>query len=185
MENEKELEEVSQNPSEEETSAEETSEQEDSKETSKLEDQTSNKGELASKYTEQEKQLFERAKKAEAKVKLLEHLEKKVEKSAETPVEDIARTVHALKDYSAEEVGTIFQQAKALGVSPLEALKNEDVDLLIQAKREKVAKSSKTPEPTNRQSMEEKQFSEWRMGDIENSNIDKLSEYYKWMKSQE
>jgi len=185
MENEKELEEVSQNPSEEETSAEETSEQEDLRETSKLEDRTSNKGESASKYTEREKQYFERAKKAEAKVKLLEHLEKKVGKSAETPVEDIARTVHALKDYSAEEVNTIFRQAKALGVSPLEALKNEDVGLLIQAKREKVAKESKTPEPTNRQSMEDKPFSDWKLEDIETSNIDKLSEYYNWMKSQE
>lgn len=185
MENEKEFEENSENSSQEETSAEETSQEEVSNETSKPEDHTSDKGELASQYTEREKQLFERAKKAEAKNKLFERLEKKVEKSSETPVEDIARTVHALKDYSAEEVGTIFKQAKALGVSPLEALKDEDVNLLIQAKREKVAKSDKTPEPTNRQSIEEKPFSEWKIDDIESSNVDKLSKFYDWMKSQE
>jgi len=180
-EEEKELEGDSQNPQEEEkpqeTPKEETPE--------KPEDPPSDKGDSTPKYTEREKQLFERAKKAEAKAKMLEHLEKKVEKSPEIPVEDIAKTVHALKDYSTEEVETIFKHSKALGVSPLEALKDEDVGLLIKAKREKVEKESKTPTPTNRQSTEEKPYSEWTLDDINKSDLDSLSKYYDHLKKLE
>jgi len=174
MENEnKELEVDSQNTSEEtEETTEETS----------TEDQTSQKGDA--KYSENEKQLYERAKKAEAKAKRLEHLEKKVEEktSDTTPVEEVAKTVHALKDYSAEEVETIFRQAKVLNVSPLEAIKNEDVALLIEAKRAKVAQESKTPEPTNRQDTEEKDFSQWSGQDIEKASMENLSKYYDFLK---
>ncbi len=180
MEENKEFEGNSQKPLEEEK-PQETLEEETPE---KPEDPPSDKGDSTPKYTEQEKQLFERAKKAEAKVKMLEHLEKRVEKSTETPIEDIAKTVHALKDYSATEVETIFKHAKALGVSTLEALKDEDVGLLIQAKREKVAKESKIPEPTNRQASEDKPYSNWNLDDISKSNLDSLSKYYDWLKEQ-
>lgn len=183
MENKKELEADSQNVSEE---TEEKTE-EDSQETS-TEDQSSKKGD--STYTDREKQLYERAKKAEAKAKRAEKVEDKVKESnkdsnmPDTPVEEIAKTVHALKDYSSEEVETIFKQAKNMNVSPLEALKDEDVGLLIQAKRAKVEKESKTPEPTNRQGVDEKKYSEWTNEDINNSDLDSLSKYYDFIKKQ-
>jgi len=142
------------------------------------------------KYSANEKQLYERTKKAEAKAKRLEYLEKKVEDqnkssdSNDVPAEQLAKTVHALKDYSADEVDSIFKQAKSLGVSPLEALKDDDVALLIKAKREKVVKESKTPEPTNRQTSEGKPFSEWTPEDIEGKGLEEISKYYNWIKKQ-
>ncbi len=167
-----------------EVDSQNTSEEtEEKSEESTTEDQTSTKENA--KYTENEKQLYERAKKAEAKAKRLEHLEDKVKQpETATPTEDIARTVHALKDYSADEVDTIFRQAKVLNVSPLEALKNEDVALLIEAKRAKVAQESKTPEPTNRQSTEEKDYSQWTSQDIENAGMENLTKYYDFLKKQ-
>ena len=177
MENNQELEENSQNSSDvEERSTEST------------EDQTSEKGESTDtvateekdQYSDREKQLYERVKRAEAKAKMLEHLEEKtqeVSKDPDVPIQNIAKVVHGLKDYSADEVDTIFRQAKALGVSPLEAAKNEDVDLLIKAKREKVERENKTPEPTNRQSSEGKSFDQWTSGDLEGASLDQIEKY--------
>jgi len=148
------------------------------------EDQTSEKGDET--YTEREKQLYERVKKAEAKAKMLEHVEKKTkeaDKGSEVPVADVAKTVHALKDFSPEEVDTIFQQAKVLGIDPIQAKDNEDVLLLIQAKREKVAKQNKTPEPTNRQSTEGKDFSDWKSEDLENASIEQIEKFRDWLKN--
>ena len=148
------------------------------------EDQTSSKGTPT--YTDRERQLYERAKKAEVKVKRLEHLESQVEqtkanKDLGAPA-DIAKVVHALKDYSTEEVDLIFRQAKSLGVSPLEAVKDEDVGLLIQAKREKVARENKTPEPTNRQSIQGKTYEDWTNDDISGSSLEEVGKYYDWLK---
>ena len=156
-------------------------------EDSQQEDHTSEKVESKPQYTDREKQLFERAKKAEAKAKKLD-LESKVQEAKEDPtssVEDVAKTVHALKDYSSEEVELIFRQSKALGISPSEAAKNEDVDLLIKAKRDKVEKDNKTPEPTSRQSTEGKPYNQWDTKDIENSSLDEVTKFYDYLKEQE
>lgn len=174
MENEKEMEDS------------QTSE-EDTAEDSQQEDHTSEKVESKPQYTDREKQLFERAKKAEAKAKRLEHLESKTQEAKEDPsssVEDVAKTVHALKDYSPEEVDLIFRQSKALGISPSEAAKNEDVDLLIKAKRDKVEKDNKTPEPTSRQSAEGKPYNQWDTKDIENASLDEVTKFYDYLKGQ-
>jgi len=190
MNNNTELETDSKNVSKE--TPEEKTEQVDSQERTDKEDQTSQKG--GSTYTDREKQLYERAKKAEAKLKKQELDEKSSKENtsnketskdmSQVPTEEIAKTVHALKDYSPEEVDTIFKQAKNMNVSPLEALKDEDVELLIQAKRAKVEKESKTPEPTNRQSSEEKDFSEWTAKDVNDKPIEEVTKYYDWLKKQ-
>ena len=190
MNNNTELETDSKNVSKE--TPEEKTEQVDSQERTDTEDQTSQKGD--STYTDREKQLYERAKKAEAKLKKQELDEKSSKEDtsnketskdmSQVPTEEIAKTVHALKDYSPEEVNTIFKQAKNMNVSPLEALKDEDVELLIQAKRAKVEKESKTPEPTNRQSSEEKDFSEWTAKDVNDKPIEEVTKYYDWLKKQ-
>lgn len=162
--------------------------EDDSQEEHQSDDHTSENVESTPKYTDREKQLFERAKKAEAKAKRLEHLESKVEQAKADPsssVEDVARTVHALKDYSSDEVDLIFRQAKALGVSPSEAAKNEDVDLLIKAKREKVERENKTPEPTSRQSTEGKPYNQWSSKDIEGASLDEITKYYDYLKGKE
>ncbi len=173
MEKQTELEENSQNSSE----VEETS----------TEDQTSEKGEDTTQpedkkeeYTDREKQLYERVKKAEAKSKMLEHVEEKAKeasKDPEVPTQKIAKMVHAFKEHSPEEVDTIFRQAKVLGIDPLEAKDHEDVDLLIKAKREKVERENKTPEPTNRQSSEGKSFDQWTSSDLENASIDQIDKF--------
>lgn len=192
-EEKKEFETNSQNVSPEDQTSEKgdvTSDNSDNLDNSDKEKENKDESEKTDKYSASEKQLYERAKKAEAKAKRLEYLEKKVEDqnkssdSADIPTEQLAKTVHALKDYSPDEVDTIFKQAKSLGVSPLEALKDEDVTLLINAKREKVAKESKTPEPTNRQTSEEKSFSEWTSKDIEGKSLEEISKYYDWIKKQ-
>lgn len=160
--------------------------QEETQEETQTEAHTSDNVESAPKYTDREKQLFERAKKAEAKAKLLENLESKVEEAKpSSSVEDISRTVHALKDYSADEVDLIFRQSKALGLSPLEAAKHEDVDLLIKAKREKVERESKTPEPTSRQSADGKPYNQWNTKDIERASLDDITKYYDYLKGKE
>ena len=121
-----------------------------------------------------------RAEKAESELKKLKNLEQKAQNAKDDPsssVENVSKTVHALKDYSPEEVDLIFRQAKVLGVDPIEATKNEDVALLLKAKRDKVEKENKTPEPTNRQVSEEKPFDNWTSQDMEGASVEQLQKF--------
>jgi len=142
-------EETIENPEEEETS--ETTEekpQEEKQEISEKPEKTSEELE------ETNKRLYARMKKAEEEAKSAkEELEKlKREKPSETPSDifGLAKTVSALRDYSPQELGDIEMIAKAKGLPPEEAAKTEEAKLLIAARRAKVAKEQKVPEPSSR-----------------------------------
>jgi hypothetical protein len=158
------------------------------------EDDSSNELELKN------KQLYERAKKAELKAKELEALlhtkksEPKIsskETSKQDPVEFI-KLAQALKDYSSEEVDIISRQARALGTDLLEAVKNEDTQLLIEAKRQKIRKEQTNPLPTNTQGGGGKDYGDWSYDDVKKltsnptpENIEKLNEYNQWARTRQ
>lgn len=89
-------------------------------------------------------------KKAETRTKELE-----AEKS-KTPVGDqsdslgLAKTVAALKDYSAEELDDIALIAKAKELSLEEATQSEEAKVLVAARREKVEKAKQALEPSTK-----------------------------------
>lgn len=144
------------------------------------------------------RQLFERAKKAEEKAKEEEAkrlmLEKQSSKVAEQATgesldpSDLAKTVVALKDYSQDEIDYIFKQAKFMNVPPLEAAKNDDVQLFLEAKRERKERSEKTPEPSTKQSPVNKDVSQWTNEDLRNASEredwDAIDAFRKWAKTQ-
>jgi len=143
------------------------------------------------------RQLYERAKKAEQRAKLEEaeklSIEKDVKKSMKETTGQIPSTaevvkqVAALKDFSADEVDYIFKQAEFLGVTPQEAVKNEDVSLFIEAKREKIKNSQATPEPSSKQAPYTKDVSQWSNEDLDKAaqagDWDKIDEFRKWAKT--
>ena len=116
--------------------------------------------------SEKNRQLYARVKKAEAERKKLEallHAERAAKKEA-NPVPasgdnspnviELAKQISTLKEYSSDELEIIDRQAKALGLSHLEASKHEDVQTLISAKREKLKEVNSVPTPSTRQPLE-------------------------------
>jgi len=100
---------------------------------------------LAKELELKNKQLYERAKKAELKAKELEALlhikeesKNKQDKVEENNPVEFIKMAQVLKDYSLEEIDLLGKQAKAMGITLIEATKDEDTQLLIQAKREKL-----------------------------------------------
>ncbi len=140
------------------------------------------------------RQLYERTKKAEQKAKEEEAkrlmLEKKTkEATGEAPdAQQLAKTVVALKDYSTDELDYIFKQAKFLNVDPLDAARDDDVKLFLEAKRERKERELKTPEPSTKQSTSKKDVSQWTNEDLrnasENQDWEALDEFRKWAKRQ-
>ncbi len=145
------------------------------------------------------RQLYERATKAEKKAKeeeakrlMLEKQAGKVSKEAtgETPdPSELAKTVVAFKDYSQDEIDYIYKQAKFLETSPLEAMKNEDVQLFLEAKRERAKRSENTPQPSTKQSpVTKKHVSEWTNDDLsqasQRGDWDAIDEFRKWAREQ-
>jgi hypothetical protein len=144
------------------------------------------------------RQLYERATKAEQKAKeeeakrlMLEKESGKVAKQAtgeSLDPSDLAKTVVALKDHSPEEIDYIFKQAKFMNVSPLEAAQNEDVQLFLEAKKERRERSEKTPEPSTKQSPTQKDVSQWTNEDLRNASEredwDAIDQFRKWAKEQ-
>lgn len=142
-------------------------------------------------------QLYERAKKGEVKSKENEAkflaaqqgLEKQGVQVSTDPVDTI-RLFNALKDYSSEEVDIIARHSRMLGKDLVETAKDEDVQLLIEAKREKTKNEKANPIPGTRQDMSDKTFEDWKVEDIQKlsgdptkENIQKMSEYIKWQKT--
>ena len=132
------------NPEEEETSEEKP--QEEEQETSEEPEKT------PSEIQEANKKLYARMKKAEEESKTAkEELEKIKKSSVKTNPSDplvLAKTVSALKDYSPAELDDIALISKAKEVSLEDAAQSEEAKMLIAARREKVAKEKKTPEPS-------------------------------------
>ncbi len=174
----------SENGKEEATSAEDTS----------VEETTQNSEDIEAKN----RQLYERAKKAEEKAKeeeakrlMLEKQSNKVsEQATGTSLDpsELAKTVVALKDKTPDEIDYIYRQAKFMNVSPLEAAQHEDVQLTLEAKREKRERSEKTPEPSTKQSPSKKDVSQWTNEDLSEAsrqgNWDAIDEFRKWAKKQ-
>jgi Asp-tRNA(Asn)/Glu-tRNA(Gln) amidotransferase A subunit family amidase len=75
---------------------------------------------------------------------------------AEQDVFGLMKTVSALKDYDPAELDYIALISKAKGIPPEEAAKTEEVELWIQARREKVTKEQQTPEPSSPSGIESK-----------------------------
>ena len=129
---------------------------------------------------EKNRQLYARARKAEAERKKMEallHAERATKQESKpvpasgdnTPdVFELAKQISALKDYSSEELEIIDRQAKAFGLSHLEASKHEDVQTLISAKRAKLKEVNSVPTPSTRQSLESIDISSLTARDIAN-----------------
>ncbi len=148
---------------------------------------------------EKNKQLYERAKKGEVKSKENEAkylaaeqgLEKKgINTDSSDPIETI-RLFNSLKDYSPEEVDYIAKQSKVLGKDLIETAKDEDVQLFISAKREKLKNEQANPIPGTRQEINDNTFENWTTEDIKKlsvnptkDNIAKMSKYIAWAKTQ-
>ena len=102
---------------------------------------------------EKNKQLFERAKKAEEKLKEIKPLkeEPKVEpKISNNDPKVMVRLSKALGDFNEEEIDFIYRNSKdQTPEAIIEASKDEWVKTAITARREKVAKENKIPEPSN------------------------------------
>lgn len=145
---------------------------------------------------EKNKQLFARAKKAEEAKKRLEAenllLKKKLEELTKTKetgekkdidVVNLIKMISALKDYSPEELEYISTISKAKNISLEEAARSEEVQLYIQARREKVSKE-KAPPPTSKSVPSKKPFSEWTLEDLKRASIEEIEEFRKWAKEQ-
>lgn len=134
------------NPEEAETPDEETAEEEQG-----TPEENPEKPSTEEKGKPDPDKLYARMKKAETEAKLvkeeLDKLKKSPQKEAGTPIDvfDLAKTVSALKEYSPDELGDIQMIAKAKGISPEEAVKTEEAQLIITARREKVAKEQAIP----------------------------------------
>ena len=118
------------------------------------EQETSEKpAEPSSDLEEKNRRLYARMKKAEEEAKRLkEELERAKAQAQPQPAVDpinLAKTVSALKDYTPEELDFIAMISRAKNIPPEEAVKTEEAKLYIQARREKVAKEKKVPEPSS------------------------------------
>ncbi len=138
------VEETIENPVEVETTEEET--------TTTGQETVEKPEKTPSELEETNKKLYARMKKAEDEAKTLKI---ELEKSKKAPIMgtpidvfDLAKTVSAVKDYNSDELGDIQMIAKAKGVSPEEAVKTEEAQLIITARREKVAKGNAVPDPS-------------------------------------
>jgi hypothetical protein len=121
-----------------------------------VEGQPTDNDQTPSETEEKNKKLYARTKAAEEEAKSLkEELKKYKEKPAvqtapsNIDVFNLAKTVSALKDYSVEELGDIQMIAKAKSISPEDAVKTEEAQLLITARRERSQKNNAIPNPSN------------------------------------
>lgn len=144
------------------------------------------------------RQLYERTKKAEQKAKAEEAekllLQKQVKEATTKATgtapdaSEIAKTVLALKDYSPDEIDYISRQAKFLNLPLDKAAQDEDVQLFLQAKREKVERSDKTPEPSTKQSTSTKDISQWTNEDLsaatQRGDWESVDKFRAWMRKQ-
>jgi hypothetical protein len=96
---------------------------------------------------EANKKLYARMKKAEDEAK---ELKAKLGKQ-ETPFDSLslAKTVSALKEFSATELDDIALISKAKGLPLEEAARTEEAKILVAARREKVAREQKAPLPSS------------------------------------
>jgi len=153
-------------------------------------------------YTDYERQLYARATKAEQELKKYKakeqspsndektSKEEKIEEefSGQDPFE-LAKTVQALKDYSADEIDIIKKHATAFNISPAKAANSEDVQALIKHRRDKAIKSEANPTPTNRQQPTEKDFSSWTQETVHQKFNEgeqgrkELDEYQAWLQN--
>lgn len=180
MENENEENDTLENESEEEspkTSEGENPEGEEpkkSKEPEKAEESKELQSALAQKEHFREK--FEKAQKD------LEGLKGKPKTElpqAQSPME-IVRLAKALEGYNEEEVEFVTRNAAEKSIdSMIEATKDDWVKTGIQAKRDKVANESKTPEPSTKQTLSKKPVEKITPEEVSNMSVKEKEEYLK------
>ena len=155
---------------------------------SQNEDADSDKEDVESKN----KQLYARASKAEAELKKLRALQEAYKKNPEKnpPVDpfEVTKLVQALKGFEDEqELDIVQRQSKALGIDLASAASHEDTKVLVEHYRAKKQNKEATPEPSSRTQVGEKPYQQWTPQDIntaiDNGQMDKVDEYYKWAKS--
>lgn len=130
---------------------------------------------------EKNKQLWARLQKAEKKLKEGQSSEKKTvptEQPTQLDPIELAKTVKELSQYSPEELDYIKLISSAKGVSLQEALRSDEVQLYIQARREKVEKESKNLNPSSRQPSSEKPISELPVEEVGNLPDDEKVKYF-------
>lgn len=169
---EEKIEETIENPEEVETPEKETTETE--QETVKKPEKT------ASELEEANKRLYARMKKAEEEAKSTrEELEKsKQEKPTrgQPDVLSLAKTIATLKDYNSNELGDISLIAKAKELSLEEAVKTEEAQALITARRKKVEDEQSKLEPSTKMSPSEKSIDKITAKDLREMPPDKKRE---------
>ena len=176
----------------EQTNSETGQEEQTNSETGQTEEGGDSKNTDSSHLYARMKKAEEENKKNRAKLASYESQEQKVEKEfTEQDPYELAKTVQTLKDYSPEEIDLIKKQAKALEVTPAEATQNEDVQAIINHRRQKAEKEQSNPAPTNRQQPESgEDFSNWTPQTVEEKFQDgdeesrkQIDRYYKWVRS--
>ena len=159
-----------------EKSEEETDETQEEKETQETKPEPSKE-----EITDRERRLYARLKKAEEEKKAL----KEKLSTSTSDVDAILEVQQAVKDLDADEIAELKLRAKALGVSLLEARKDENFVLWKDARRKKVEDEKKTPEPSNKPSITEKPLTEITPQDLRKMSDEEREEYYTkigWMK---
>ena len=152
MESEKEEKEELLNQEEADTSIEENTNEEQDASEEKEQDASEKKEpeKTPSEIGEANKKLYARMKNAEEDAKELRvKLKDKPSVGSSSDPLKLAKTVSALKDYSPEELDDIALISKAKDISLEEAAEAEEARTLIAARRIKVAKDKKTPEPSS------------------------------------
>jgi len=105
---------------------------------------------ITSEIEEANKKLYARMKKAEEEAKSAkEELARSKKPSSPSDSLGLAKLVSALKEFSAAELDDVALIAKAKDIPLEEAAQTEEAKILVAARREKVAKELKTPEPSS------------------------------------
>jgi len=84
------------------------------------------------------------------KLKEEKGVDKEPTSEGEDNIVDLVKRIQVLKDFSPEELEIIHRNARGAGISLEEAAQLDDVKMAIEARREKVAKEKKVPEPSSR-----------------------------------
>jgi len=144
-------------------------------ETSKVEKPEQSK-ELQSALAQKEHQ---REKREQAEKELAKLKETKSNIPASQNPMEVVRLAKALEGYSEEEVEFITRNASEKSIDGIvSATKDEWVKTAIQAKREKVANESKTPEPSTKQGVSKKPIDKITPEDITNMTQKEKTDYF-------
>lgn len=119
-------------------------------------------------HKNKQKEFEERAKELEKK---LEQMGGDSSSQSDGPLSDVDKFVEmkrATEGLNSDEIEELKKRAKADNTSLAEARENENFELWLEAKRQKVAQESKVPKPSTKQSLEGKSLSEIDVSELKN-----------------